>query len=317
MRDAGRIPPGGEQRAKAAEKRSRTLVTGATGFVGRHIQRLWPDLVAWPNTDLTKPEQVHSTVRELLETTPFDKVLHLAGLSSPRDSIADPALAFDTNLMGTVHLFQGLDQCDWRGRFLLVSSCAVYGNQGGELTEGTPPKPANPYAVSKVAAEFATLEWGARSGNVAMVARPFNHSGPGQIDHYFLASMAAQIVGLPPEGGELEVGNLDVHRDFLHVEDVIEAYRLLLLKGKTNQIYHISNGHSRPLREFVEGLARFSGRQVSLKVTPERYREDVTEPLRISVERLGNDTGWKPRKTLEDLAADLIGYWQSKAVTHQ
>lgn len=288
-----------------------TLVTGSTGFVGRHVQRLWPGVVNW-SWDLTQPSLVESKVQELMNSTPFDKVLHLAGRSSPRESLEDPARAFNTNLMGTVHLLTALERAQWKGRFLLVSSCAVYGDQSGCLTEDTPLRPANPYAVSKVAAEFACLEWGRRTANAVMVARPFNHSGPGRSREYFLASMAAQIAALPPEGGVLKVGNLEVHRDFLHVEDVVEAYRLLLERGRGQEIYHISHGHSRRLQEYVDALAAESGKEVRCEVTRERYREDVTEPMEISVEKLRQDTGWQPTRSLQQLARELIAAWTTQ-----
>jgi GDP-4-dehydro-6-deoxy-D-mannose reductase len=292
------------------------LVTGATGFVGSRALQAWPQAVAWPGVDLRDRAAVQAAVRSLMLHSPFDGVLHLAGISSIQNSFDDPLRMFEVNLMGTLHLLEALSAAQWRGRFLFVSSGAVYGDPERLVPptrEDTPLAPNSPYAASKAAAEHAVLEWGRRSGAAVMVARPTNHAGPGQTEHYFLPSMACQISRVPRgERVIVETGNLDAYRDFLHVDDVIEAYRAILDKGRAGTVYNVASGRSQPLCELLRRLIQASGRQVETRVRSERFRQEPRKPLEVSIERLQGDTGWSPGRGIDQLLADLIRYWEDQ-----
>lgn len=294
----------------------RILVTGATGFVGRRVCQLWPHALAWPKVDLREREMVKTTVRQLLETHPFDRVLHLAGVSSIRDSYDDPVTRYEVNLMGTVMLLHALTEEGWRGRFLFVSTGAVYGSPDlvtAPLREDTPIAPPSPYAASKAGAEFAVLEWARRTSNSAVLARPFNHVGAGQSSHFFLPSMAQQITAVPRgQSVVVEVGNLSSYRDFLHVDDVIDAYQALLEKGEDGQVYNVAGGSSATLTSILDGLIAASGRRVEIQVRSDRFRSEPSRPLEISTERLRSRTGWAPRRELHQIYADLIDYWEAE-----
>lgn len=293
----------------------RVLVTGTTGFVGQRVCQTWTNLLAWPRVDLRHRSEVERTVKELLREQPFDAVLHLAGISSIWNSFSDPVLMFEVNVMGTVHLLQALTTEGWRGRFLFVSSGAVYGNANTvqvPLREDSPLAPASPYAASKAAGEHAVLEWGRRGGGSAVVARSSNHAGPGQSNHYFLPSMACQITSV--SAGEevlVETGNLTPYRDFLHVDDVIEAYRVLLEKGEDGLVYNVASGHSSTLSSILDGLIARSGRRVRTQVRSGLYRAEPARPLQISIERL-RELGWSPQRGLQSIYSDLVQFWEAE-----
>jgi GDP-4-dehydro-6-deoxy-D-mannose reductase len=287
------------------------LVTGSTGFVGGVVLEEWSDVVAWPRSaDLTKRAAVESQLEELDER--FHAVMHLAAQSDPHLSLSCPVETWNVNLMGTVHLLEALAQRDWRGPFLFVSSGAVYGPVTGEVTENTPVAPDTPYVASKLSAEMAVVEWGQRTGNRVVLVRTFNHSGKGQSTRFFLPSMAKQIFALPECGGEIEVGNLEVQRDFSHVRDVVEGYRALLEKGKAGEIYNLASGRSVELKYVLEQLIRLSGRPVATTVTAERYRVEDTNPVRVNLDKIRRDTGWSPNLELEDILTDLVADWTDK-----
>jgi GDP-4-dehydro-6-deoxy-D-mannose reductase len=301
----------------------RILVTGASGFVGRRVCQRWPHALAWPRVDLRCREQVEAAVHDLLGSRTFGCVLHLAGVSSVWESYSDPVPRYEINTMGTVHLLHALTRAGWRGRFLYVSTTAVYGEGGtGESwREDSPLAPASPYAASKAAAELAVLEWGRRSGGQALVARPTNHTGGGQSAHFFLPSMASQITAVPrPEKVLIETGNLSAYRDFLHVDDVIDAYGSLLEKGRSGQVYNVARGASSTMASLLDGLIAASGRQVEARVRPERFRQEASRPLEIAPDRLCSHTGWRPLRGLEQIYADLIAFWEAehekKSVDH-
>jgi GDP-4-dehydro-6-deoxy-D-mannose reductase len=293
------------------------LVTGVTGFVGRRVAELWPHCVHWPKVDLRDREQVESGVRRLLQESPFDDVLHLAGISSIWNSFDDPVLMYEVNLMGTVHLLQALTNASWRGRFLFASSGAVYGDPDKVLVplrEDALVAPSSPYAASKVAGEQAVLEWGRREhGGCALVARCSNHAGPGQSSHFFLSSMAKQIAAVPRgESVVIETGNLSPYRDFLHVDDVIDAYQAILDLGRSGAVYNVATGRSLPLSEILRGLSATSGRKVETRLRSERFRAEPSRPLEISIERLQRDTGWTATRGLEQIYSDLIHFWEAR-----
>lgn len=287
------------------------LITGAGGFVGSKVMESWPEALAWPHVDLTERAAVEQAVRAL---PPLRGVLHLAALSSVRRSFEEPLEVYRVNLMGTLHLLEALSAAGQRPPFLLVSSAAVYGDPDTiamPLREETPLAPASPYAASKAAAEHAVLEWGRRNQARAMVARPANHTGPGQSEHYFLPSMAYQITRVARgEAVTIKTGNLEAGRDFSHVEDVIAAYRALLERGRANAIYNVASGQARPVSHLLQGLIQASGRRVECQTSAERVRQESPRSLEISIARLQADTGWAPQRGLDQLYAELIEFWE-------
>lgn len=294
----------------------RVLVTGASGFVGRRIAQRWPNSVLWPKVDLCRRPEVENSVSALLRESPFDSILHLAAISSVWNSFNDPVRMFEVNTMGTVHLLQALTLNGWRGRFLFVSSGAVYGDPDSvtnPLLEASPLAPSSPYAASKAAAEHAVLEWGKRSGGDAVVVRPSNHAGAGQSSHFFLSSMARQITSVSRgQKVVVETGNLTPYRDFLHVDDVVDGYQALLERAVPDRAYNLASGKALPLSEILRGLADASGREVETRIRSERFRAEPSRPLEISIERIQRDTDWSPQRGLEHLYCDLITFWETK-----
>ena len=292
---------------------SRVLITGAGGFVGSRVLDSWPSAFPWPKADLRDK----AAVRAALDTLDvFGSVLHLAAISQPRVSLSDPIACYELNVMGTVHLLESLKEVGWKGRFLYVSSAAVYGDPDRvtmPLRETSPLQPTTPYAASKASGEHAVLEWGQRAGATVMVARPTNHTGPGQSDDYFLSSMARQITRVPRgEAVTVEVGNLSPYRDFMHVDDVVDAYHALLVRGRGGTVYNVARGQSQPLSALLQGLVEASGRQVDIQVSSERFREEASQPVDVPVERLKKDTGWRPARGLDRLYTDLIHFWETQ-----
>lgn len=290
----------------------RVLLTGSTGFVGGAVQEQWEELVLWPRSaDLTDQAAVAGELSRI-DLKSFDAVLHLAAQSNPARSVECAVGTWQVNLMGTVHLLEGLAQADWQGAFLFASSGAVYGGITGRVDEDSPTTVSSPYVASKLAAESAVLEWALRTGNRGLIARPFNHSGPGQSTRYFLPSMARQIASLPAQGGEIEVGNLGVQRDFCHVRDVVRAYRALLQRGKSGEIYNLASGRSVTLNDVLARMAELSGRKVRFNVTPERFREEDPRPIEVDLGKVFEHAGWRAEIDLDSLLQDLLQDWKTR-----
>ena len=164
------------------------LVTGGQGFVGAHLLRLLDDAVA-PEVDVTDQVALRAAVHELRPRA----VVHLAALSQVSDSWRDPATVWQVNAVGTVNLLESVrGECD-DARVLVVSTGEVYGRADVVPTpETAEPRPLSPYAASKAAAEVAACQAG-RSGLDVVVARAFQHEGPGRDDRFAVGSWTLQL----------------------------------------------------------------------------------------------------------------------------
>jgi GDP-4-dehydro-6-deoxy-D-mannose reductase len=305
----------------------RVLVTGAGGFVGRHLREHLeangdqPFAVGWPAADgqgASKPIDVTdaAAVRDVVEAARPDAIIHLAGLSSVAASHRDPARTFAVNTLGAVHVLAAAEDVAPRARILLIGSSEAYGavKPGIRQTEDALLAPVSPYAASKVAAEVAGFQF-YRARNLAVIGvRPFNHIGRGQRNDFVVPSFAEQIAAIRRSGKApiLRVGNLDAVRDFSHVSDVVEAYLLLLRRGEPGQAYNVCSGEGRSIRTIVDRMIELAGVEVRIEVDPSRFRPSelpylVGDPAKL--QRLG----WRASRSLDDALRDALEYAAERA----
>jgi GDP-4-dehydro-6-deoxy-D-mannose reductase len=302
----------------------RALVTGAGGFVGAHLiralladgARVWagtpdappepdrPGFLEWVPLDVTDP----ASVQRAVDLARPDQVYHLAGQSSVAGSFQDPVGTWEVNAMGTLRLLESLPA---GSAFVLASSAEVYGDVDEALqpiVETMPLRPANPYAASKAAAEMACVAAARVRGVRAVIARSFNHTGPGQDSRFALPSFARQLAGVE-EGGELRVGNLDARRDLLDVRDVVRAYRRLAAVGEGGVAYNVCSGRAVSMREALDELVALSGARVRVVVDPERVRH-VDVPLLVGDSSRLRALGWAAEIPLRRTLAELLAAQQ-------
>lgn len=289
------------------------LITGATGFVGRHALARWPlaaSLSAGKFDIRDKSAMLAHFAGHLPET-----VLHLAALSFVPDSFKVPEHTFEVNFLGTLRLLEALAESGFKGRFLFVSSGDAYGMVSVEslpINETTPLRPRNPYAVSKAAAEALCYQWSQTGPFEVVVARPFNHIGAGQAPSFAISDFARQVAeigaGLRPP--VLNVGNIDVTRDFTDVGDVLHAYELLMESGRNGEIYNVCSGVERSVRSLLEQLLELSGVHAEIINDPARFR--VADQPRVcgSHEKLSRHTGWQPEVPIRETLLSLYRYWE-------
>jgi GDP-4-dehydro-6-deoxy-D-mannose reductase len=308
------------------------LVTGADGFVGRWMLRALlagdHEVVGTvrpgpPRDDgLTRAERAAvrwvplelgdlQSVRQAT-SRPCEAVVHLAGVASGSDSLADPGVAWAVNAAGSARLLAELGRRRSTGDgdpvVLLVSSAEVYGAGATRpLLETDPVAPRSPYAASKRGAELAALETRARTGLKVVVARAFPHTGPGQDERFVAPAFARRLRGARLAGARtVTVGNLEPTRDFLDVRDVVAAYLALLARGVAGDVYNVASGTAITLRELLDRLAALLDVDVIPEVDPELVRPADLPYLVGDAGKLHAATGWNPAIPLEQTLRDLV-----------
>lgn len=298
----------------------RVLVTGADGFVGRHLCRFLEgcgDSVApvcgSKQSDAFAGAPVldvrdGKAFERIVSTARPDAIVHLAAASSVARSHTEPAETFEVNALGAVNLCVAARAVPGV-RVLLVSSGEVYGPAapGEAVGEQAPYAPMNPYSSAKVAAEIAGFQFARSYGLHVVCARPFNHLGAGQSPMFVIPSLARQVAEAKRSGERavLRVGNLDPVRDFSHVRDVIAAYRLLLERGVSGEAYNVCSGVGRSVRSVLDELAERAGVEVDIHLDPSKLRPAeiprmVGNPAKI------RGLGWTPRFTVGDALCEIL-----------
>jgi GDP-4-dehydro-6-deoxy-D-mannose reductase len=299
-----------------SDKKKRLFVTGSTGFVGQWLKKQvqtppYDDQIEWLGTDARYDIRDQIALTTLLTDLAPDWVIHLAAQSAVPYSFANPKETFDINCLGTISLLQALKTSGFSGRFLYVSSADAYGAVSLDelpIRETRPLAPRNPYAVSKAAAEMVCKQWGLTEGIDVVIARPFNHIGPGQSTQFAVGSFVAQLVpiarGLAPPN--IEVGDIETTRDFSDVRDVATAYIALLEHGMSGEIYNVCSGTETRIGDMFDFLVQLAKVKVSLEVSSEKQRRAEQRRMCGNNQKCISETGWKPRYTIPDTLRDIF-----------
>lgn len=295
------------------------LVTGAQGFVGGFLQqhlREMDDEVVAPKVDVTDFDAMATAMREARPGA----VYHLASLTHVGESWDAPAETFRVNAMGTLSVLEAARSLNPTPRVLIVGSAEMYGGVRPDelpLTERSPLRPATPYAVSKVSAEYLGVQAWLGYGTPVLRVRPFNHVGPGQSPRFLVSSLARQIVIAERSGASsLRVGNLSARRDYTDVRDVARAYRLLVERGTPGEVYQVCSGVDLAVRDIAERLLALSKVRLELEVDSTLVRPVDVPVLRGDPSKLESVTGWRPRIELEATLADTLDWWRANLDTY-
>lgn len=297
----------------------RVYVTGASGFVGRwlarELQGAGHDVA--PPSGLTQIEITDTgALRTELERARPDAIVHLAAISFAPDAGADPTRAMTVNVAGTDALLRASASLYPRPALLVVSSSEVYGSPSPgtlPLTELAPLGPRTIYGLTKVGQEAAAV-WGAlRHGLRLVVARPFNHTGPGQRPVFAVPAFVQRVLAV--RNGETEsirAGNIDVRRDIGDVRDVVRAYRLLLERMASGwpaspTTFNIASGRAVAIAEVIETLCRLAGIEPRIAVDHALVRPGDPPEIVGDARALTNAVGWRPEVPLDATLADMLG----------
>lgn len=299
----------------------RVLVTGASGFVGQHLVNVLTErgdeVIAWGFSDTPAAAGVIVDLRDAEAPRRHDlgnleAVVHLAGLAQVSRSFTEPAAYLATNTAMQINLFEELLRQRSFPRVLVVSSGSVYTGRAGQLTEESPVDPSSPYVVSKLTQEL--LGWYyAKRGFDVIVARAFNHIGPGQERGYLVPDVCSQIAALEKRGGgEITVGDLTSSRDYTDVRDVASAYHSLIHRGHSGETYNVCSGKSRSGKALVAMLCALSSADITLVKDPQLARPTDTSDVHASNRAIREHTGWAPMVQLDTTLIETLDYWRAK-----
>lgn len=294
----------------------KTLITGHMGFVGQHILKQIPNVIGFEDLSGLIYLNEWERIINFLEEAQPEAVIHLAAQSNVPYAFLHPRETYETNFLGTLNLLMALDKIKFKGKFLYISSGDVYGlvdEKALPVIETLYPKPRNPYAVSKVATEALCYQFSQTASFSIVVARSFNHVGPGQSADFVISHIAKSIVEVKLGLRDyIEVGDIDITRDFTDVRDVIQAYCQLLEKGENGEIYNVCSGREILLRDLLLLLQKLAKVSVRIQSSSARFRP--TEQRRIcgSFEKLHKTTGWVPEIAIEKTLGDILQYWEKK-----
>lgn len=289
----------------------RVLVTGADGFTGRYLvtelkhagyevhslvrDRASGDIAAVKaihSADLFDSARLAAVVRDVQP----HKVVHLAAIAFVAHG--DVEAIYRTNLVGTRNLLDALTQAKAPlEAVLLASSANVYGNSvGGVLDENTPPAPANDYAVSKLAMEYVARMYADRLPLI--MSRPFNYTGVGQADNFLIPKITSHVRRRTPL---IELGNIDVERDFSDVRNVVQLYRRLLeAPAAVGQTFNVCSGEAWSLNDVLNMAREISGHDFEVRVNPAFVRQNEVKTLVGSRAKLDTVVGKVPEIALRD-----------------
>jgi GDP-4-dehydro-6-deoxy-D-mannose reductase len=311
----------------------RALITGITGFVGpwlaAHLRSLGWDC-AGIGRDSESPHhpaplagvRLHSidirdraAVRAVIAAESPRWIFHLAAVSHIPAAAQDPGLAYDVNVGGTFNVLESVRALSLPARIVFVSTGHLYGNiDSGEFgfTEDSPLHAASFYGSTKLIGEQLALAYVRDFGLEIVIARPFNHTGPGQPPVFacpeFARAIAAGVVRGAPV--HMKTGRLEPLRDISDVRDVVRAYALLAERGATGQAYNVCSGDRVSMAEVIRILAALAGVEVTTELDPAKTRAREIMRSGGNCEKIRRHLGWSPQipllTTLRDLLDDSI-----------
>lgn len=300
----------------------KALVTGASGFVGQHLMRYLAE--TGNETDGIGQDVSGSAIscyqlnmlndRDVADFNfkPYNAIFHLAGLAAVGSSFSNPRKYIDSNAGMEINLFESMLMQKSNPRILIISTGNIYDPTRLPLTEDYSINPSNPYAISKITQELLGQYYG-RLGFEVIIARPFNHCGPGQAEGFIVADLAKQIAMAEKSGHDkIRVGDLSSKRDYTDVRDIVRGYAAIMEKGKPGEVYNVCSGHPRSGQEILEGLLAHSKARLMVEKDPALIRPSEIKEIYGSYDKLKQDTGWEPTIPFSQTLGDVLDDWRAR-----
>lgn len=316
--------------------KKKAFITGITGFAGSHLAELLLEegyqvygtvrprsktdnidhlkgKLIFEDADLLDSHSLYTILRKIKP----DYVFHLAAQSFVQTSWASPATTMETNIVGTVHLFEAVRRAEIESVIQIACSSEEYGlvlPNELPVKETNPLRPLSPYAVSKIAMDYLGYQYHQSYGMKIVRTRGFNHTGPRRGDVFVTSNFAKQIAEIEKGKKEpfLDAGNLEAKRDWTDVRDMVRAYLLSVQKCEFGEVYNICSEKTVAIREMLDILLSKSRVKVQIRREPNRMRPSDVPVLLGNSSKFRKITGWQPKIPFEKTMEDLLNYWRER-----
>lgn len=317
-------------------KDKRVLVTGASGFAGSWAAEILMPLGSkvyglvrrQSAPSLENIEHLsdkiklvegnlldQNSIKEILDKHEIEVIFHLAAQSFVPSSFTAPTDTYLTNVIGTVNVLEAARMYDKLEKMQFAGSSEEYGlvyPQETPIKETNPLRPMSPYAVSKIAGDFACYNHNKTYGIPVVRTRGFNHTGPRRGNTFVtcvIATQAAQIkLG---QRKEFELGNLEAKRDFTHVKDMINGYMLAIEKGENGEVYNLCSEKAFSVNQVVELASKAAGIKAPVRQDPQRMRPSEVPLLLGDCSKARKAFGFKAEIPFEQTINEMVE-WQLK-----
>jgi GDP-4-dehydro-6-deoxy-D-mannose reductase len=310
--------------------RKTALVTGAEGFIGSHLVKFlqakgWNVVGSYRlHGENSFPQLSHlyfvqcdlrngQALAQLLAQYQPTHIFHLGAQSLPTVSWADPIGTFESNIMGSLHLFEAVRHMEPPPTIVSACSSAEYGHvpqTAIPVTEEQALRPLHPYGISKVCLDLLAREYFLDYKIPAVNLRLFNTTGPGKTDDA-PSDFVRQVIRIkkrlqPPV---IEVGNLEPCRAFLDVNDTVRGFYLAALRGKPGEAYNLCATTTVTIGKLLQTTIRLSGVKAEIRSVPRLMRPSDEKIIFGSTKKIRRHTGWKPMLSIEQTLSSMLEYW--------
>jgi GDP-4-dehydro-6-deoxy-D-mannose reductase len=308
------------------------VVTGAEGFIGSHMVRYlqgkgwnvigtygsegsapFPRLpnLRFAQCDLRNGQRVTQVLAQYQPT----HIFHLGAQSLPTVSWANPVMTFETNIMGSLYLFEAARYMSRPPVIVSACSSAEYGNvppSAIPVKEEQPLQPLHPYGISKVCLDLLARQYFLDYKIPTVNIRLFNTTGSGKTNDApsdFVRQVARIKNGL--QAPVIEVGNLKPRRAFLDVQDTVRGFYLAAMKGRRGEAYNLCAARTYRIHEVLHTVIRLAGVKAEVRPVHRLMRPSDEKIIFGSTQKIRKDTGWRPLNTIEQTLKSMLDYWRS------
>ncbi len=304
----------------------KALIFGIDGFVGtymanelyksgydvytssRHGLKIY-SYDGWYGCDLTDADQVKNVIAEVGPT----HIINLAGQTNVGISWKIPKRTVEANVCGPLNILEAVHQCGMDCDVLMIGSSEEYGESSSTLSESNILDASNPYGISKIMLEKFCNLYRERFEMKIHYVRSFNHTGVGQNDNFVIPSWCKQVASISRNGqnGVINVGNLDIVRDFCNVKDVVNAYRLVIEKGKCETVYNVGYGKPVSLRKILDYIIALSEQNIEIRIDKRLIRPIENPYICCDSTLLKDELGWKPKYDIYSTVDEIYEYYMN------
>lgn len=288
----------------------RIILTGAAGFVGAHLKAelekcghevVGLDIKKSAPVDIICDLSDEKILKDILDAHRPDVIAHLAAMS--RVDFDDYSYLYKANIWNTINILSVIKALRLKTKFFFVSSALVYGNfdssSRGLIDENSPIAPVNHYGASKASCEHIVSAFCNESKNSYVIARPFNHTGVGQTKYFIIPKLVEAFLN---KAESINLGNINVVREFLDVRDVVVAYRLLIedIDNFSGNVFNVCSGRGYCIRDIISMLEAITGHKIKINIDSSLIRKTEIPLIVGSFNKLKSKTGWEPSHTIEE-----------------